>query len=378
VNVASDSCYRDTVSQLPFGGTYRATVRAGKTAGHLDGVSTLDLVLISRHILNLQPLPSYYQLLAADANSSGTVSTLDVVELRKLILGIYDTLPNAPAWRVIRPVANPLQLALGVAPQDTYQVVLNNLTVDQAISNLHFVGIKTGDVNTSASLQAPDDRAALALTFDDVFLAAGETARLPLRLGESAVLSAWQLALSAGPDLEIAGVEGLADDDYALSPGGDRLRALRFEAGAQPLAQRAGDALLTLVVRARRPVRFAEALALEPEALRAEAYSTDGGARTLTLVPGRSEAGAVLLAPRPNPLTAETRFGVAIERETAVQLEVFELGGRRVYFEEVELAPGRHELVLPRAALPGSGLYAYRVRAGAAEVGGRLLVAEGR
>lgn len=67
----------------------------------LNGVTTLDLSLISRHILGIQQFTNPYKLIAADANFSGSVTTFDVVELRKLILGIYEELPDNTSWRYV-------------------------------------------------------------------------------------------------------------------------------------------------------------------------------------------------------------------------------------------------------------------------------------
>jgi len=68
------------------------------TIDPLNGVNTFDLILISRHILGLAPLTTF-NLIAADANMSNTITTFDIVELRKLILGSYPSLPNANSWR---------------------------------------------------------------------------------------------------------------------------------------------------------------------------------------------------------------------------------------------------------------------------------------
>ncbi|MBK7937144.1 MAG: hypothetical protein IPJ82_08605 [Lewinellaceae bacterium] len=67
----------------------------------LNGVSTYDLVLISKHILGLEPLNSPYKMIAADANKSNSITTFDIVEIRKLILGIYNELPNNTSWRFV-------------------------------------------------------------------------------------------------------------------------------------------------------------------------------------------------------------------------------------------------------------------------------------
>ena len=65
---------------------------------HKNGVSTLDLVAVQKHLLGLQPITSPYKLIAADANNSESVSALDLVEIRKLILGLYTVFPNNQSW----------------------------------------------------------------------------------------------------------------------------------------------------------------------------------------------------------------------------------------------------------------------------------------
>ena len=81
----------------PIGYNYQ--LNAKKTDDHLNGVSTLDLVLIQKHILGLESLDSPYKVIAADINSDENVSALDLVQLRKLILGVYDELPSNDSWR---------------------------------------------------------------------------------------------------------------------------------------------------------------------------------------------------------------------------------------------------------------------------------------
>jgi hypothetical protein len=63
-------------------------VEANKGGDYLNGVSTLDLVMIQRHILGLQTLDNNYLMIAADVNNDGKVTASDLTELRKLILGV--------------------------------------------------------------------------------------------------------------------------------------------------------------------------------------------------------------------------------------------------------------------------------------------------
>jgi len=54
----------------------------------LNGVTTLDLLLVQRHILNITPFTEARQMIAADVDRDGRISNLDIREMRKLILGV--------------------------------------------------------------------------------------------------------------------------------------------------------------------------------------------------------------------------------------------------------------------------------------------------
>ena len=76
-------------------------VTPAKNDDWLNGVSTFDLTLIDKHILGVEYLNSPYKIIAADVNKSNTVTTYDMVELRKLILGIYTEIPGNTSWRFV-------------------------------------------------------------------------------------------------------------------------------------------------------------------------------------------------------------------------------------------------------------------------------------
>ena len=115
-------------------------------ADPVRGLTTFDLVLIQRHILGLQELDSPYKVIAADANFTNSVTAADLVELRKLILGIANRFPKGKnAWQfvdknhVFSDHNNPW-----FAPDS----ILLNVTEREHLMN-DFVAVKMGDVNDS-------------------------------------------------------------------------------------------------------------------------------------------------------------------------------------------------------------------------------------
>ena len=192
---------------IPLLGNYAIT--PGKNDDPLDGVSTYDLVKINKHILGLEPFANPYQIIAADANNSRTITTFDIIELRKLILGIYTEFPNNKSWRFIPKgyqFQNPANPFAEIFPE---QIDLPNLMA--SVEQIDFTGIKTGDINGNTiddSLQtAPATRTPIRLQLDDGFLRPSETVRMALHFDEELDLLGLQFALLFDPALlDISGL----------------------------------------------------------------------------------------------------------------------------------------------------------------------------
>jgi len=115
--------------EVPIGGAY--TIIPVKDINHDNGLSTFDIVILTKHILGLETMPEAWQLIAGDVNASGTNSTFDVVEMRRLILFLQTEFSNVPSW---------------VFPNG---IVVGNLVDD--IFGADLFGFKMGDVNGSAN-----------------------------------------------------------------------------------------------------------------------------------------------------------------------------------------------------------------------------------
>jgi len=128
---------------------YTTSVTPSKTINPTNGITTYDLVLISKHILGIEPLDSPYKLIAADANLDGQVTTSDIVLLRKLILGIIPEFPHKQSWRfVVKDYVFPNPANPFNPPFPESFVV--PFTDDTGNYSIHFIGVKIGDVNNTA------------------------------------------------------------------------------------------------------------------------------------------------------------------------------------------------------------------------------------
>ncbi|MCW5925117.1 MAG: HYR domain-containing protein [Saprospiraceae bacterium] len=344
---------------VPLGGSY--TVTPTKDDNPLNGVSTYDLVLISRHILGLEPLSSPYRMIAADANKSGSITTFDIVELRKLILGLYDELPNNTSWRFVdKSFAFP-------NPDNPFQTQFPETVSAADVQGHHlsddFVAVKVGDVNGTAipsSLHAGDDRSSGALLFDvdDRELRAGELATVTFRAAERA--QGWQFTLGLS-GLEVASIEE-----------GERVRASNFGVFAGALTTsvdlrepEAGEFSVTF--RAARAGRLSEMLGVSSRITRAEAYSPSGDRMGVALRfhgaggPTVAGVGFELYQNQPNPFVNKTVIGFHLPEATDATLTVFDESGRLLFTQKGSFAKGHNAIAVDRALLGPGGLMYYRL-----------------
>ena len=138
---AADGTYTFTVSAT---GSYKVVPSKGDENPVMQGMTTLDIALIRRHILAITPLNSPYKLLAADVNNSASVTTLDIALMRRMILAITTSVP-AGSWRFV-----PTNYVFP-DPENPWDA-LGELQVDVSSGNQaeqSFVAIKFGDVNNS-------------------------------------------------------------------------------------------------------------------------------------------------------------------------------------------------------------------------------------
>ncbi|MCB0517928.1 MAG: T9SS type A sorting domain-containing protein [Lewinellaceae bacterium] len=132
--------------QVPAGSN--VTIAPFNNMDPLNGVSTYDYVLITRHIDGIELLSSPYKIIAADVNNSGGVDMVDTMDIRNLILYFTPTFPNNTSWRFVDKsyvFPNPANPFAEAWPE---VIQLNNVGSDMA--GLDFVAVKTGDVNGSA------------------------------------------------------------------------------------------------------------------------------------------------------------------------------------------------------------------------------------
>ncbi|MEM1319134.1 MAG: T9SS type A sorting domain-containing protein [Bacteroidota bacterium] len=357
---------------LPTG--YNYTITPEKNTDPLNGVTTFDLVLMSKHILGVEPLGSPYKIIAADVNASGTVTTFDMLQLRKLILRIDNEFRDNTSWRFVDRdyrFPDPVNPFASAFPEAYF---VNGLAQDL---RSNFVAIKTGDVNCSAvtNLLGADDRGDypdLIFQLEEQGLQAGQSYEVRFTAEDFEELLGYQFSLNFDPDLlEFVGVQGLALPELSADNFGlhSLERGLITTSWHRPqgLTISEGQPLFALRFRAKGNGRLSEALALgEASLLQAEAYRKDGQSAglmdvALDFVEQAPSARFVLHQNRPNPFRNETLISFELPEAGAATLSIYDLSGKLLQVYEGAYEAGYNELSINRGDLPHGGLLYYQL-----------------
>lgn len=353
----------------------------------LNGVTTLDLLLISKHVLAIETLDEPWKIIAADANFSGSVTTNDVVQLRRLILGIVNELPGNISWRFFTDhcsfPANPFDVTNCSAYYS-----FDPMPFWAFPEEIRFYGLKTGDVNNSAIVnsaqsQPAEDRSVTTLHLPDIALEAGEIIDIPLRMEQAGNWQGFQCGLPFDATkmelIDVRAGEQLNPQEFAFAqPEVGMLRVSWFDVAPQVLLPQ--DNLFYLRVKALEPVRLKDVLALpvdaDPYTFHSEIYSSENDIRQLQFefkVPEKTDAGAQVYQPQPNPFTAGTSIPLRLEKQEQVQISVGNLEGKTLYFNTLDLPEGAHLLEIPATAFAENGIYSWQVRIGSKVYQGKLV-----
>jgi hypothetical protein len=201
--------------------------KAYKNDDPLNGVSTLDLIRIQKHLLGITPFTSPYEYLAADANRNNNVTVIDLLELRKLLLGLYQTLPRNTSWRF----GNAKQV-LDIGTCWSLQEVIGIEYLDEKdVTDIDFTAIKIGDLNGDAEIDFAGDHIqsrtaeTIDLNFDNQWAEAGKPVTVDLKLNRTD-LAGFQLAIS-GTGINItdirSGLDAFNESNYSITEQGARV-----------------------------------------------------------------------------------------------------------------------------------------------------------
>ncbi|HRO09860.1 MAG TPA: T9SS type A sorting domain-containing protein, partial [Saprospiraceae bacterium] len=343
----------------------------------INGVSTLDLVYIQRHILGIESLNSPYKMIAADANNDKVISASDLSEIRKLILGIITKFRNNESWRfpTSRETLDPSN------PFNYSEKVITK--TDDFDKTYNFTAVKIGDVNNSAKVDDLDKRSEtrsndkVTLNVIDVKVNEGEIVRVPVTSDNFNNVSGFQYTMHLS-GAELMGVEkgALNITESNIGNLGNGIVTMSY-AGSEGVTLNEGEVLFTMVVRGEKASKVSEIFSLTSAVTKAESYNGDLKVGAINLEVRTAPVASIeLYQNEPNPFKGQTTVSFMMPEAGAATLSVYDMTGKLVVTRSISAVKGLNSEVFTKDQLGVSGVMYYTLESGDFSATKKMIVIE--
>jgi hypothetical protein len=352
---------------------YDHMLSVNKDDDYLNGISTLDLVYIQRHILGTKKLESDYQYIAADANNDGKVTASDLTEIRKVILGISPKFNNQ-SWRFLDPNGS-----VNISPITFVEVIL----ADEDLDN-DFFAIKIGDINGSAnttflksgSLEGRSKND-VTLTISDAVIAAGQVVEIPVTAANFSDVAGFQYTMNLEGacfvGINSGAIEMTANNVGVLANGVVTMSYASNEA----VNANEGEVLFTLVVRADKATTVSEILSMSSDVTKAESYNSDLKVGNVSLSVRTAPVASIeLFQNEPNPWKGQTTVSFHMPVAATATLSVYDVTGKVVTVRNIDAAKGLNSEVFTKEQLGVSGVLYYTLVSGEFTATKKMIIVE--
>ena len=324
----------------------------------LNGISTIDILYIQRHILGIEKLDTPYKIIAADVNNSETVSAVDIIELRKVILGLKDEFSNSTVWRFVDP-------NVGMVDPEHPFPYNENMTLtdlDHDASNMDFVGVKTGDVNYSALINGfiPETFSFRSQETLRLVSSGVEGGSIQLTVNNDQSLTGFQLAFRVSGSMDqfnlSSSIIDIDENNYAVH---DDIVKISWSS-AEAIELTKGMELFSMSLDENGDYELLESLPMyEVEAYDASLRSLDV---EINLEDKTVDGEWQVFRNTPNPFVDNTFIPFTAPRESQLVLSVFDVNGKILFKESRLVAEGYHKWELSATDLGNvHGVLYYRL-----------------
>ncbi len=352
-------------SQIPSGEDYRITPQ--RNDNHRNGVSTLDLVKIQKHLLGLEVFSSPYQYIAADANNSQSVSAIDLIEIRKLILGVQDEFSQNQSWRFVQKES---QMVQGNPWPFNEYISVADLS-EAGLTDIDFVGVKIGDVNNSAQANANQlmprngNKTIHVKASGNGQVTAEEEIELELVFPK--IVSGFQWTMET-PGLEFISVESqdIAINNQNAGQPEEGITTMSWNGELLSSGANKTEMSITVKLKAIESGRLINMIGLSDKITKAEAYSVEGDLLDVDLVFGSVGVFTdyALYQNKPNPWNSQTLIGFHLPADADARLTVYDMNGRVIKTISEKFRAGYNSVILTAEDIPASGVLYYRLESG--------------
>ncbi len=360
---------------VQFGNDY--TVTPVRKSADGSGISTMDLVVLLKHVLGIDTITDPYLQLAGDINGSGHLSVNDLIDLKDMILRGHYNVPVETEWRYVD--AGHL-FPSNTSPFDSvipewYQIQ----QYDADMIDLNFIGVKVGDLTGEANLPLISGTRQGGIPFQltadasTAFANAGDVFEVRISGADRQFsMNAIQLALGFDP----AEVELIETGEFTL-PGMDGsfvnlngasdglVNAIWFD--RSPVA--GDETVMILRFRALKGVDTRNVVQIAGKLNQSVAYDAEGTEYEVELVPTAfeelpdSEEPMVLGDAFPNPFASDVTIPLIYHGEMdEINIEAYDGVGRCIYRQDATVVDGTNLIQLQ--GIEYSGMFIVKISDG--------------
>lgn len=310
-----------------------------------NGVTSLDYLLIQRHILGVSFLTSPYKIIAADVNNSGSVTSLDLLYIRSLILGNISTFPGGRLWAFVPSnyvFSNP-QLPFPFPDSLSYSAVSSQ-------SGQNFIGVKLGDVNNSWNplVAGPLRNNAVSMNLPVLAAAPGTQISVPVTADKFKNISAVQGTV----EWDASKLEYVTLDSLQGALKGIEYGATQASAGKLAFAwtnpeyssttMPDGNVLFNVIYRVRGEAGTASPVSITSEMTPVEVVDNDLNVLNYTVTAGEVKIetaediaelvakGLPVVSTGPNPFNGTVKLNFELFAPAFVSVEIYDELGSKV------------------------------------------------
>ena len=359
----------DNDGQFAFEGVEKSrnyTVKPSFKNDYLNGLSTLDIVILQKHLLDIKKIKSPYDLIAADANNDKKLSASDILILRKLILGSKSKIDNNTAWRFIAKDFEFSNINRAMAEDFPSSFKINNLTNDQIVD---FVAIKVGDL--SGDVKVNDEvegrsEETISFVINDMLFNTNDMVEIPVYSKDITDIQGFQTTISFDINkLEFEGIESglfnIDEHNYAMNRVNRGYLPVSWD-NSEGLSPKNDQVLFTLRFKAIGSSTTNQVLSFNSDITKSEAYNSAYEVFNVELdYRSGGKDNFVLMQNTPNPFSNSTVIRFSNPNESTYELNVFDLNGKLVYKTFGNAQKGLNSITIDKSKLSVSGILYYTV-----------------
>ncbi len=321
-----------------------------------NGITTLDVALIQSHVLQKNLLTSPYKILAADVNGDGKVSTLDIVFIKRLILGLDTTFTAGTTTKVSRlwgfvDSAYTFADATSPFPSKATDTISG---LNAAVTGKSFVGFKLGDVNwdwkpslaKTAKYNAP-----VEMFYNPTSVDENGLVRIPVRVKNFKSMIGMQFTLSYNKDVfEFISVnKNHLNIDFANHSNSGSLSFIWNDPNNDIQSLNDNDVLFELVL-SKKAYFETEDFTIDSRITVTEAV--DGNfeqhevVKTTGVIMNKPATSTPVISEYvhvgPNPNNGKFNIEIASLQNKSVNIRIVDIAGRLVATKKVDLIQGKN------------------------------------